>query len=278
MMPTDFLTIDGQTVAYTATGDGPAILFIHGNSSSRHTFQPQLESELSRSHRLVALDLPGFGDSQPVADPDVVLGIQGYGQIVVKVVDALMLHQAVLVGWSLGGHVALEAVGDLPECRGVLIYGAPPLAFPPDMARAFLPNPAMGAAFNPQLSEEEMQGFVDAFFIPGYEAGDSRFMDDIRRADGRARAAIAAGIRPGGYRDEVAVVANLRVPLAILHGAQEQLINGAYFESVVMPTLWRGAVQVIADAGHAPHWETPQVFNQLLADFVADCSTEAARG
>lgn len=38
-----------------------------------------------------------------------------------------------------------------------------------------------------------------------------------------------------------------------------------------MPTLWRGAVQEIAGAGHAPHWEMADVFNALLADFLADC-------
>ncbi|GIK71957.1 MAG: alpha/beta hydrolase [Chloroflexota bacterium] len=272
-MQYDHLSIDGQRVAYTNSGgDGPAVLLIHGNSSSSRTFQPQLESELGRAYRMVAIDLPGFGDSQPIADAASGLGIQGYGRLVAKVVDALQLRDVVLVGWSLGGHVALEAVEEIPGCKGVLIYGAPPLAFPPDMAAAFLPNPAMGAAFNPQLSEAEMHGFVQAFFAPGYVVDDDRFMEDIRRADGSARAAIAASIRPGGYKDEVQVVANLRTPLAVLHGAQEQLINGAYFDALTMPTLWRGAVQVIADAGHAPHWETPSTFNALLGDFLADCT------
>jgi pimeloyl-ACP methyl ester carboxylesterase len=58
--------------------------------------------------------------------------------------------------------------------------------------------------------------------------------------------------------------------LAILHGVQEQLVNGAYFESVEAPTLWRNAVQVIERAGHSPHWETPDEFNALLGAFLAD--------
>ena len=47
----------------------------------------------------------------------------------------------------------------------------------------------------------------------------------------------------GLYRDEVAVVRNLNAPLAVLHGTEEQRINGAYIASLVMPTLWRGAIQ-----------------------------------
>jgi len=275
-MPTTHLTIDNQLVACTTSpGDGLAALLIHGNSASGRTFQPQLESGLGREYRLIAIDLPGFGASQPIADPENGLGIQGYGRLVVKVVAALGLDDVVLVGWSLGGHVALEAADDIPGCKGVLIYGTPPLAFPPDMGAAFLPNPAMAAAFNPQLTETEMRGFVDAFFAPGYTTPDDRFMTDIRRSDGRARAAIAGSIRPGGYKDEVQMAANLRVPLAVVHGAQEQLVSGAYFDAVPMPTLWRGAVQVIAGAGHAPHWETPDAFNALLADFLADCGARA---
>lgn len=271
-MSTDLLLIDGQTIAgTTSAGTGLAALLIHGNSSSSRTFQPQLDSTLGQRHRLIAVDLPGFGASQPIADPENGLGIQGYGRLMVKVVEALGLDEVVLVGWSLGGHVALEAAEDIPGCRGVLIYGAPPLAFPPDMGAAFLPNPAMAAAFKPQLTAAEMSDFVAAFFAPGYTTTDSRFMEDIHRSDGRARAAIAASIRPGGYKDEVEIAANLTVPLAIVHGAQEQLISGAYLDAVPMPTIWRGAVQVIPGAGHAPHWEAPDAFNALLAEFLTDC-------
>jgi pimeloyl-ACP methyl ester carboxylesterase len=37
-----------------------------------------------------------------------------------------------------------------------------------------------------------------------------------------------------------------------------------------MPTLWRGAVQTIPGAGHAPQWETPEAFDALLAAFIAE--------
>ena len=63
---------------------------------------------------------------------------------------------------------------------------------------------------------------------------------------------------------------DLKPPLAVLHGAEEQLVNGAWFASVPMPTLWRGAVQIIPGAGHAPQWETPQAFDALLAAFIEE--------
>jgi pimeloyl-ACP methyl ester carboxylesterase len=219
----------------------------------------------------VALDLPGFGDSQPVADADMALGIAGSARLVAKAAEDLGLQDAVLVGWSLGGHIALEALAHLPHCKGILIFGTPPLAFPPDMAGAFLPNEIMATGFAAAPSTAEMRGYVDAFFAPGTQESPEFFYDDMRRADGRARVAVAASIRPGGYADEVEIVRNLHVPLAVLQGAEEQLVNLDYLRTLAMPTLWRGEIQVIPGAGHAPHWEQPDAFNTLLAAFVHDC-------
>ena len=90
------------------------------------------------------------------------------------------------------------------------------------------------------------------------------------RADGRARSGVNASIASGGYRDEAVVVRDLEAPLAVLHGADEQLVNGAYFATLTMPTLWRGAVQTIEGAGHAPQWETPQAFDALVGAFLEE--------
>jgi pimeloyl-ACP methyl ester carboxylesterase len=76
-------------------------------------------------------------------------------------------------------------------------------------------------------------------------------------------------------KDGVETVAQLTVPLAIVHGAEDQLVNVDYIRSLKMPTLWRDEVQVIEGAGHSPHWERPERFNALLADFVADVAQSA---
>jgi pimeloyl-ACP methyl ester carboxylesterase len=90
------------------------------------------------------------------------------------------------------------------------------------------------------------------------------------RTDGRARSNLGASIRTGGVRNEGAVVRDLKVPLAVLHGGEEQLVNGGYFASVPMPRHWRGAVQMIPDAGHTLQWETPRVFDALIEAFVRE--------
>lgn len=249
---------------YQSAGTGPAVLFIHGNSMSAVSFRHQLASELGAKHRLVAIDLPGHGLSAPASNPQQSYTLPGYADIVLAVVEQLGLRQAVIVGWSLGGHIVLEASDRLLDAAGLMIFGAPPINFPPPLDQAFLPNPAMAVAFTGPLTEEQMDAFAAACLRPDAQQIPQFLQTDIRRADPQARQVFGESIRPGGYRDEIEAVATLSVPLAVLHGAQEQLINLAYLQSLNMPTLWRGEIQVIPEAGHTLHWEQPTHFNALL--------------
>ncbi len=263
------LQLGPQTIAYyESPGTGPAALLVHGNSASGLSFRKQLESPLGQEFRLVAIDLPGHGATGPAADPQATYTLPGYAQVVVDVAEKLGLDDAVFLGWSLGGHIVLEAADRLPNAAGFVIFGTPPIAFPPAMAEAFLPHPAMTCTFKADLTPEEMDLYVSAFFAPGFQDVPESFREDVRRTDGQARAILGGSIGPDGYKDEVAIVANLPVPLAILHGEQEQLVNKAYLEGLDIPSLWRDAVQTIPQAGHAPHWEQPEQFNALLGDFL----------
>jgi pimeloyl-ACP methyl ester carboxylesterase len=138
------------------------------------------------------------------------------------------------------------------------------------MAEAFMPHPAMNYTFQADLSAEEMDAFVAAFFAPDVTDIPELFKADVRRTDKRARQVMGGSIGPGGYEDEIEVVAQLSVPLAIVHGEREQLVNGAYISALTMPTLWRGALQIIPKAGHAPHWEQAGQFNSLLEAFIKE--------
>jgi pimeloyl-ACP methyl ester carboxylesterase len=268
---------NGAIAVHESAGQGPPVVLIHGNSSSSRAFSRQLEGPLGRRIRLVAVDLPGHGESDDAKDPSA-YSLPGHARAVRAVVEALDLHEARFVGWSLGGHVTLEMAPDLRRARGFVIFGTPPVpsrGAPPipchePMREPFLANPAMKFTFQESIDSGEASAYVAAFFKPGFADIPPFYFQDALRTDGRARSGLGSSVEGGLYRDEVAIVRDLEVPLAVLHGGDEQLVNGQYFGSVAMPSLWRSAVQMIPYAGHAPHWETPKAFDALIEAFVAE--------
>jgi pimeloyl-ACP methyl ester carboxylesterase len=103
---------DGVPIRYEARGRGdPAIVLVHGWTNSRAIWG-QHPHTLSRTHRVVVLDLAGHGVSGAERQA---WTMDAFGEDVVAVVDQLELERVVLVGFSMGGAVALEAAERMPD-------------------------------------------------------------------------------------------------------------------------------------------------------------------
>ena len=261
--------LDGLRIACCeSTGKGQPILFIHGNSLSGLCFRRQLESPLARQYRCIALDLPGHGRSAPAPNPADDYTLPGYAAVVTRLIEQLGLQRPILGGWSLGGHILLEAAGSISDAAGLVLFGTPPVGNP-IAADAFQSHPAVQLFFKKQLTAEDVQNMAAACFCPGTQAS-SDVVEQITASDGRARELLGASIAAGNYTDEIAVVAGLNIPVAVMHGEKDRLISLPYLKRLPIPRLWRGEIQVIPDAGHAPHWEQPERFNSVLMQFIAE--------
>jgi pimeloyl-ACP methyl ester carboxylesterase len=262
--------IGDQRIAYlSSSGTGRPVVFVHGNSASARTWRPLVDGPFGQRFRSLALDLPGHGDSAPAIDP-AQYSLPGYAQVLTGFASALGAADAVFVGWSLGGHIVLEVAPALPQAAGFVIFGTPPVASAAQMGEAFFPNPAMNVGFSADVTPDDALAFASSFTAPGSSLPLDDFTADILRTDGAARAGLIASIGEGRFADEIAVVTALRQPLAIIHGADEQLVSLPYLRQLSIPALWREQVQVLPGAGHAAHLERTDEFARLLTEFIAD--------
>jgi pimeloyl-ACP methyl ester carboxylesterase len=261
------LQIGVQKIAgYESPGGGRPILLVHGNSSSSRIWQQQLQGSLGAKYRLIAIDLPGHGASSPAPDPEQGYSGPGYAAIIAAIARELTLKDAVIVGWSLGGHAVLNAAGAIPTAAGLMIFGTPPIGKGADAFAGF--KGLSATAFTQSPSDAEIEEWLKSAFAPGY-AIPPFAATDFRNTDGNARGYLGASAQAGRLADEVEIVRNLKIPLAIVQGGEEQIVDLGYLQRLSAPTLWRGKVQVIDGAGHATQWEKAEAFSALLDEFAS---------
>jgi pimeloyl-ACP methyl ester carboxylesterase len=252
---------------FESAGTGRPILLIHGNSSSSRIWQKQLQGPLGAKYRLIAIDLPGHGASSPASNPEQDYSGPGYSACVATVARELGLKGAAVVGWSLGGHAVLDAATSLPMAAGLMIFGTPPLGKGPDGFSGF--KGLSATAFTPAPSDAEIEEWLKSAFAPGYAPIPSFIAADFRNTDGNARGYLGASVQAGRFVDEVEIVRNLKIPLAIVQGGEEQIVDLGYLQRLPAPTLWRGQVQVIEGAGHATQWEKAESFDKIVDEFAS---------
>ncbi len=114
MTTTKIETRHGVMAVDDSATDGFPVVFIHGNSASRSIFRHQVDADWAGDYRMITLDLLGHGDSEDASDPEAAYTQNGYADAVVDVLTELGVERAVVVGWSLGGHIALELIAKFP--------------------------------------------------------------------------------------------------------------------------------------------------------------------
>lgn len=247
---------------------GVPVVFVHGNSATKEFFTRQREGAFSENHRLIALDLPGHGASDNPPDPVRTYGIDGFADACLACLKGLGVSRAVLVGWSLGGHIVLEMAAEWPGVAGVVILGTPPIGgSAEDVAAAFLPSPLMELTFKPDFSESDARTYAQATLGEGLPL-EPWMVDGAVRADGKFRGLMMEATMAGRGHDQKEIVATLSVPVAVLHGCDDPFINADYLKQLTYRNLWRGKVQEMEGVGHASFWQDSARFNRLLSEYL----------
>lgn len=249
---------DGVKIVYSVSGSGdPALVFIHGGLAERTFYNSQLEAFASR-HRVVALDLPGHGESGSNRKK---WGLPVFGADVKAVADAEKLSRLIIFGNSLGGPVAVEAALLLPG-RALGVVGVDTFQ---DLGEITPEDARQRAELFGKNYAAGVKEMVKMLFHPD---ADPAIMADAekRMQHTPPDAAYAIFMSLAGY-SPAASARKLTVPLRAINGdlystdvlGVRKIAPG--FEAIIMKHI-----------GHYPMIERPEEFNRHVAAVIAELS------
>jgi pimeloyl-ACP methyl ester carboxylesterase len=261
-------------ISILSAGRGEAVLCVHGLGGTKASFLPTVAA-LAGSYRVVALDLPGSGESdKPIGAP---YDAAWFARAVFESMDALGLERAHLVGNSMGGRVAIEA-GLMDRDRvGGLVLLSPALAWL--RGRRWAPfvrllRPELGLI--QPTSRPVVEGVVRRF-IPGAADGwAAAGVDEFLRSylTPRGRAAFYAAARnisldePHGDDGFWTRLAELSPDSLFVWGRRDRLVPIGFMRHVerALP----GARHVELDCGHVPQLERPRETHAAITEFLRE--------
>ncbi|MGI8609882.1 MAG: alpha/beta fold hydrolase [Candidatus Dormibacteria bacterium] len=274
----------GVDTFYLEAGSGKTtIVLLHGLGATNASMLPTLW-DLARDHRVLAPDLPGFGESgKPVRTYD----FPFFASWLRDFLDQLGVKKATLVGNSLGGRISLEAGLTMPERieRMVLLCPSPAflrgrVAIP--LVRALRPEMALVPMLlgHAQVAQVARSLFARPDRLPDgwYDAFADEFLRVFRSPRGRVAffsAARQVYLEPArgelGFWDRLP---RMRVPALFVWGEKDWLVP-ARFEHHVTGALPNCESVVLDDCGHVPQYEFPELTNKLIREFIGARSVAA---
>lgn len=250
----------------------PALILIHGNSSSSKIFKHIITSPyITTKYRIISFDLPGHGASSNSTNPDQTYNMRGYADLTKEIIEHLNLTSVVVFGWSLGGHIAIELIPLLEPgiLKAIMITGTPPALGLAQTDKGFtFTNGHLSLAGKQNLTEEEIRAFSRS---TAGEPFEQWMEDDVRRAHGISRKLMWEKFAYGAGVDQKGVVeSNEDVLVAVVNGGNEPYVNLDYLDQIKWKKLWKGKCVRLEGLGHAPFWEKPARLQELLVEFLGD--------
>jgi pimeloyl-ACP methyl ester carboxylesterase len=277
--------VRGARISCLTAGHSPRrAILLHGLGGTKSSFYETVAA-LSPDHTVHAIDLPGFGaSSKPLAsyDPDF------FARHVLRLMDALAIDRADLIGNSLGGRIALEVGLRAPSRVRSLSLLAPSMAF--RRGRGLAPlvrvlRPEL-AVLPPAFRHRHVSdGFWRMIAHPDRVdpaiadlAADEFFRAHRSRAGRVAFFAAARQIYlepphgPSGFWTRLEL---LRPPALFVWGSEDRLVP-AGFSRHVEAALPQARQVVLPNCGHVPQVELPERTHELIRDFIASVREAAA--
>ncbi|ARC55636.1 Dihydrolipoyllysine-residue acetyltransferase component of acetoin cleaving system [Frondihabitans sp. 762G35] len=268
-------TVGGRRANYRETGSGSPVLLLHGIGRSLHDWDDQ-HRLLSSEHRVISLDLAGFGDSDPLPRTHTLDSLAAFCS---AFLDALGIDSVDVVGNSLGGAVAMAlAVRDPGRVRHLVLINSAGFGSTVTSALRAIAVPVVGRVLL-RPSEKTARQTERALFRDRSFVSEERIARSLRR--GSRRGAMRAfrevahdlgtirGIRPAWRARLTSAVAASRTPVLVLWGDRDLILPAEHLREA-QRLLPDATTHLFAETGHMPHLERADEVAALILPFLAD--------
>lgn len=262
------ITIEGRIISYTISGDGKAVILLHGFGTDSSVWSNQVDF-LSRNYLVIAPDLPGISISELTSD----VSMESLADIVKQIAEEEELDDIILIGHSMGGYATLafaEKHSELLKAFGLFHSTA---VADNDEKKA---NRKKGIEFTRKYgSEAFLESTAPKMFSESSKEENpvlyERFMKALPEMSNEAVINYYEAMiqRP----DRTDILKNAKVPVLFVYGEQDEIIDlQKTIEQSSFPSV--SSVFILKKSGHLGMIEEPEETNKLLETFLSDLSID----
>lgn len=264
-----FVETPSGRVHYNEAGEGPVIIFLHGSgpgATGWSNFAANMKY-LSKNFRCLAVDMPGWGKSDPVSRED-----RNHARTAIEFMDALGIEKAALVGNSMGGATSIHTTVANPERITHLITmgaggGGPMLYGAGDGPTEGLK--ILNKGYRDPSPETMMELVQIMTYDPEFatqELAEERSRNARSRQDHLDN--FIAGMKlPRGVFATNEEIASIKAPTMVIHGRDDRVVH--YENGLKLVTLIQNSRLVLLNrCGHWAQLEHADEFNELVENFV----------
>ena len=259
--------INGVNLNYKVSGQGPAVVLIHGGNGSTHDWSNQI-AVLSPKYQVVAMDIRGHGKSAAPKN-ETEYSIPIFAADILGLVDLLDISNCCLIGHSLGGYIALEfAVSHQDRLSSLVLVDT--------ASEQLVEDPNTTQLLQKLYQLASSQGIEAAFEY------DDQFnptkIERLKKHPGlrqklpktKQMPSVAGYIYcPRAVTKWQAVtprLSEIKIPTLIYQGEEDKPFVEAV--KILKNGIIGAELETVKGVGHNPHQDAPEIFNQILLKFL----------
>ncbi|WP_137921043.1 alpha/beta fold hydrolase [Hydrogenophaga sp. 2FB] len=244
----------------SGTKGAPKLVLLHGFLAASGYWTP-LYTELKGYFDLIAIDMPGFGDSADVPAPD---SLEGVAEMVMQTLNQVDIDRFSLLGFSMGGMVAQQIALDHGDrLDNLVLYGTAPAGDLPGRFESW-------DASVERVQSQGLDSLTDKAVASWFVNGNSHpFYDTCRAAcAGASKASSVTLMRAMQKWNVVDRLQTIQTKTLVLVGDRDQSTKPA--DSLRMwQEIPEAALCVLPNCSHGAHMEAPHLFNRIVRDFLS---------